>query len=768
MAAAHIREELRTKLSADDGQVRKSAIATAVTQLADLPVLDNTEISSACDFFVSKLDDWASVGGACDGILLLLRKYGSVAASLPALQEPPNLDHDLVHTLDLSNPLHASTCLAETVLKRLLLSVHAPSFAQPVRLSVLAIIQELLVLTRGNDSLQEAVAHGIFLNTEDEKDPRNLPLTFRLLGLALDMNSNSRTREMIIDSVLGYFPIQFASRSVDPGPVKELKEALNNLLPKCGHHGLKAVLRELPSCTADCAVALRGWPVVSWADEVVAYAVTEASTGEETLPIIPLIAAVLNSVENACDRYLLLSDWPRVKLVIAAVPLLSTPALARVIEGALEISGADFLTSLLSARTLPADFPEPLATAALSAVLKKRSGGWVQAAAHCVPAAGEVQAAAQAAALVDGAAQLKLAVLRHKPEAGIAVFNTDELRDDCRVGIIAALVSLGELKDARNILKSSLSIDPEEVADFLDAGNFMFFAELLERRGFLSKRGSRKFLEKLISLSDEKEEISRSVISIIINEPETAPLFDCLRETVSADSVSAEIWKLLIPLLRDDPEAFALAVRVCPPELVTVEVFASLPKSSWSRGLSEIRDAAVAHAIAASTATSDLIEALTDEKLIIPLAETSETEMFLACVCAIGVSRALKVFGMEKVRTAALSGRGLHAIKVLGALLSAGEGELHGDLTAIVAQTLRRLRQELAVIEQFALLQLLALLPRVLPLHAVLGFKNEAEGVARRYSEHRSRCIRRQAADAHIAWFTLDQLDSDAPSNEGD
>ena len=764
--ATSILEELSTRLHAEDGQVRKSAIASAVSQLADLPTLCESEISSACDFFVSKLDDWASVGGACDGILFLLRKYGDSATSLPAITEPANLDNDLVHTLDLSNPLHASTCLAESVLKRLLLSVHAPSFAQPVRLSVLAIIQELILLTRANRSLQEAIAHGIFLNTEDEKDPRNLPLTFRLLGLALDLQSNNRTREMIIDSVLGYFPIQFASRAVDPGPVKELKEALNLLLPKCGQQGLRAVLRELSACTSDCAGALPGWPVLAWADEVVAYAVTEASTGEETLLVLPLIASVLESLENACDRYLFFADWPRAKLVIAAVPLLSTAALARVVEAALE--SADFLTSLLCTRPLPGDFPEALAASALSAVLAKRSTGWILAAAHCVPAAADVEAAAQAAVSVHGAAPLKLAILRYQPKIGLAVFNTEELRDDCRVGVISALVKIDELKDARNLL--SVALDPSAVADFLEAGNSKFFLQLLEIPTFLTKPGARNFLEKLISLTDEKEEISRSVISIILADPESANLFSCLRKSVSADSVSLETWKFLLPLLRNDVESFSVAARVCPLELLTSEVFASLPKFSWSSALLEIsrRDAELAHAIAASTATADLVESLKHDALILRLAETAETEKFLACVSAIGVSRALKQFGVEKVRRAALSDVGVQGIKVLGALLTLGEGELHADLTAIVAQTLRRLRQKFPVLETFALLQLLALLPRVLPLHAVLGFKNEAMAVARSYANHGSRCVRRQAADAQLAWFTLDQLDSDAPSNEGD
>ena len=53
-------------------------------------------------------------------------------------------------------------------------------------------------------------------------------------------------------------------------------------------------------------------------------------------------------------------------------------------------------------------------------------------------------------------------------------------------------------------------------------------------------------------------------------------------------------------------------------------------------------------------------------------------------------------------------------------------------------------------------------------MQAVLGFKNEAEAIARKYAEHDKLCVRRQAADAHMAWFTLDQLDSDAPSHEGD
>jgi len=752
MSVEEIITRLGIDMSSEDGQVRKSAISKAVGELFAFENLSNTEIASVGNFLLSKLDDWASVGGACDGLLFLLRSYGNCMQELPNGLEPENIDSDLLNTLDLSKPLHASTSLIDTILKKLLLSVHAPSFAQSVRLSVLAVLAELVEIMAGDSSYAEAISHGIFLNTEDEKDPRNLPLTFRLLGCALRMDCNPRTRDMLIDSVLGYFPIQFASKSVDPAPVAELKAALNLLMPLCGSLGLKGVIRDLSTAPGDCAQALlSGWPVPVWADDAVTFAVTEASTGEETAAVTPLIAAVLENVENAIDRYSLLSDWPRAKLVIACIPQLSESAFSQLVTAALD---SQFLISVVSARAVPPG------AAALAGVLAMRSAGWAAAAANCVAGVSDVREAAEAARGGETTLGLRLAILRHHPEVGLEICSPGPRED---AGVVAALVKLGRLEEARQ--KYFLShLSPLDISENLEICNAEFFSEICTPE-FLMKSGGREFLQKILPLLTDSSEISRSVISAVLTFPAAAPLFAALGPAGAAPPA-------VLRAVRGAPDSFAAALGRCELSSVDADLFRGLSKEAWIGGVQALfsRAPELGLRLAGETATPEFIEGLTDMQLISRLGGEAESESFLACVCALGVSRAVLEFGEERVRTAALTDLptgGVYAVKVVGCLLRSGEGGLHGDLTAIVSRTVKLLRGELSTIQRFVLLQLLGSFPRVLPVQAILGFKTEAEACARRMAEHGCRAVRRQAADAQLAWFALDQVDSDAPS-EGD
>eukprot|EP00388_Colpodella_angusta_P008466 GDKJ01023148.1.p1 GENE.GDKJ01023148.1~~GDKJ01023148.1.p1 ORF type:complete len:1300 (-),score=338.57 GDKJ01023148.1:66-3704(-) len=111
--------------------------------------------------------------------------------------------------------------------------VHAPSFAQPVRQSML----ELLIFMVTNfskelENLCPILLDQVMQQCEDEKDPRNLALVFPLIALIFKtypQHVGKTQADRAADILTAYYPITYKASANDPFAISEvlIKEALN-------------------------------------------------------------------------------------------------------------------------------------------------------------------------------------------------------------------------------------------------------------------------------------------------------------------------------------------------------------------------------------------------------------------------------------------------------------------------------------------------------------------------------------------------------------
>jgi hypothetical protein len=161
--------------------------------------LNFQHIETFTAFFSSKLGDWQCVEGAIAGLLAIFQQNGSLLRSLTDENGTP---------------------LATGIAGNLLKEVHTPSHTQAVRNGVLILISLLITEWRSEvETLGEALGDGIIASIEEERDPRNLVLAFRLAEKLLQDCSPScvseKGLETLFEALTSYFPITFTPPKED-------------------------------------------------------------------------------------------------------------------------------------------------------------------------------------------------------------------------------------------------------------------------------------------------------------------------------------------------------------------------------------------------------------------------------------------------------------------------------------------------------------------------------------------------------------------------
>lgn len=181
--------------------------------------LNGKHIQTLATFFCSKLGDWQGIEGGVAGIQVLLQRHASVLRTLSA---------------EGGDAGEASEPLSVHMARRFFADVHTPSHAQGVRKSVLDVCN--LFLEEWRDSLcllGEALGAGVSAMIEEERDPRNLMLTFaaakRLLSDYPPACCSGSALSSIFETLSSYFPITFTPPKDDKIGITghDLRSALN-------------------------------------------------------------------------------------------------------------------------------------------------------------------------------------------------------------------------------------------------------------------------------------------------------------------------------------------------------------------------------------------------------------------------------------------------------------------------------------------------------------------------------------------------------------
>lgn len=175
--------------------------------------LNFKHVETFAQFFLGKFSDWQCVEGAVGGILVLLRHHGPVLKTLKDENDVP---------------------LVVNVTRQLLKEVHTPSHTQPVRKTVLDVIGLLLDDWSVEISqLGEELGDGFIAAVDEERDPRNLLMSFSIIARVLEKCGAICIRDETLNSAFeilnSYFPITFTPPKDDKFGITadDLKEGLN-------------------------------------------------------------------------------------------------------------------------------------------------------------------------------------------------------------------------------------------------------------------------------------------------------------------------------------------------------------------------------------------------------------------------------------------------------------------------------------------------------------------------------------------------------------
>ncbi|CBZ50087.1 conserved hypothetical protein [Neospora caninum Liverpool] len=242
-------------------------------------VEEHDTLSELVAFCLENINDWYVVEGACTALLAILTHHRTALKSRrlqlsldrsPSPSEPaacrPCGDPDAEH----SEGEAASSCsladgqatptseragerggkreeaedagragkpqqqkLIQTILRRVLVDVHAPSFAQNVRQLILRLILALLrdfetdvaaLATRKRNEGGVDVVTAVCAQLEGERDPRCLLLVFEIVSVLGSRHSSIMKRadlENVVDVAMTYFPISFNPPANAPMPITE-------------------------------------------------------------------------------------------------------------------------------------------------------------------------------------------------------------------------------------------------------------------------------------------------------------------------------------------------------------------------------------------------------------------------------------------------------------------------------------------------------------------------------------------------------------------
>jgi DNA repair/transcription protein MET18/MMS19 len=170
--------------------------AQAVQNLSNVMTLDTLEKANAyLDFFLQRLNDQLSVGGALNGILRIVQKV-----------EIQNLEK-----------------IAQTIVQELNFS----SLPQSDRFKILQIYSFSLCRSKISRDYVEGFLHLV----NGEKDPRCLLLALKIIKGIMQNFDCRGLEEDIFDWTFAYFPITFKEKATDPSIVTQ--SDLRNALKDC-------------------------------------------------------------------------------------------------------------------------------------------------------------------------------------------------------------------------------------------------------------------------------------------------------------------------------------------------------------------------------------------------------------------------------------------------------------------------------------------------------------------------------------------------------
>eukprot|EP00929_Paragymnodinium_shiwhaense_P119150 TRINITY_DN91027_c0_g1_i1.p1 TRINITY_DN91027_c0_g1~~TRINITY_DN91027_c0_g1_i1.p1 ORF type:complete len:1151 (-),score=303.66 TRINITY_DN91027_c0_g1_i1:134-3586(-) len=183
--------------------------------------LNAKHIETFATFFCSKLEDWQSVEGTIGGLLAIFRRHEptlrQVKSTIDGFEEDP---------------------FVTGIAKSLFREVHVPSHTQAVRQSVLQLI--MILVEEWPDELERlnnednSLGEGVSMAVDEEKDPRNLLLSFTLIKRVLESYPAScvppQQLSTMFETLSSYFPITFQPPKEDKIGIsgEELRLGLSN------------------------------------------------------------------------------------------------------------------------------------------------------------------------------------------------------------------------------------------------------------------------------------------------------------------------------------------------------------------------------------------------------------------------------------------------------------------------------------------------------------------------------------------------------------
>jgi len=211
-------------------------------------------VDTLITFFCSKLSDWQCVEGAMRGLLVLARSYAPVIRTLKAEEDEP---------------------IIVKVVRTLFKEVHTPSHSQSVRKIIFDFMH--ILLSNWSDetaTLKTAVGDGISAAIEEERDPRNLLLSFNLVRKLIEnMPKECISDKAIVslfETLTSYFPITFSPPKDDKFGITgdDLRNAMNRALvssPRLSQHVVPFFIESSKDINAD------DWDAVAQALEVLSF-----------------------------------------------------------------------------------------------------------------------------------------------------------------------------------------------------------------------------------------------------------------------------------------------------------------------------------------------------------------------------------------------------------------------------------------------------------------------------------------------------------------
>lgn len=256
----HLIEVAGPQLTSEDPQCRRNSMTLLGLVLTRCPALKTPAdvVESLVAFCSGRLFDWYSVEGAMlvySGLLehhLEVVRWGSVEMDYYDVIPHDDENCDPQYGSQKTRRLERFTC-ARVIFESILKRVHAPGFSQSIRGTILKVLS--CILTEFSEDVRDAgprIVTGICCQVENEKDPRNLMLSFPLMKTLLSdfddlIREDLQHCDLISDVLLAYFPIRFKPPPNDPFGVTEsdlcgqLRECLV-VNKRLGSHALNVIL----------------------------------------------------------------------------------------------------------------------------------------------------------------------------------------------------------------------------------------------------------------------------------------------------------------------------------------------------------------------------------------------------------------------------------------------------------------------------------------------------------------------------------------------